>query len=232
MGTELEYSSQAPSQHHEGDLALPSFEGVNLLTRQTLPKLARLAAVTTFALGVIALLGWWLHFPLFESLWPGRPRMVPATAFALVLVGFGLWTVLPEPVTLLGRLRFGAGQLAGLAAVALGGGDACARPAQMDFSSNRCFILKLTGISGFEVLSWLRGQPKFDGLPVLILTASIHPEDRARALALGADAFVVKSVDFDDLQLLVQALNRLLQTPRPRDLRSFSPLQQSAFFTL
>ncbi len=120
MGTELEYSSQAPSQHHEGDLALPSFEGVNLLTRQTLPKLARLAAVTTFALGVIALLGWWLHFPLFESLWPGRPRMVPATAFALVLVGFGLWTVLPEPVTLLGRLRFGAGQLAGLAAVALG----------------------------------------------------------------------------------------------------------------
>lgn len=92
--------------------------------------------------------------------------------------------------------------------------------------------LKLTGISGFEVLSWLRGQPKFDALPVIILTASIHPEDRARALALGADAFVVKSVHFDDLQLLVQSLNRLLQTPRPRDLRSFSPLQQSAFITL
>ncbi len=70
--------------------------------------------------------------------------------------------------------------------------------------------LKMPGKSGFDVLEWVRAQPDFQHLPVLILTSSIHPEDRMRALSLGADQLLVKSVDFDRLLRMMLALDRLL----------------------
>ncbi|MET0263946.1 MAG: response regulator [Rariglobus sp.] len=46
--------------------------------------------------------------------------------------------------------------------------------------------------SGFEVLEWLRGQPQFQQLPVVIFSSSGRLEDRQRAEKLGATEYLLK----------------------------------------
>src|SRR2546421_10494517 len=41
--------------------------------------------------------------------------------------------------------------------------------------------LKMPRVSGFQVLSWLRKQPKLQELPVAVMTSSDHDPDAARA---------------------------------------------------
>ena len=53
--------------------------------------------------------------------------------------------------------------------------------------------------SGFDVLTWLQSQPELAGIPVVVLTGSIYPEDRKRATELGAIGYEIKPVDANDL---------------------------------
>ncbi len=71
--------------------------------------------------------------------------------------------------------------------------------------------LKMPGISGFEVLAWMRSHPETERLPVVIFTASTHPEDRARAMELGATRYEVKPVSFEGIQEFVGAIDAMLQ---------------------
>ena len=52
--------------------------------------------------------------------------------------------------------------------------------------------LNLPALSGLEVLQWVRAQPRFHSLPVVIFSASIRPDDQRRALQLGADDYLEK----------------------------------------
>jgi CheY-like chemotaxis protein len=52
--------------------------------------------------------------------------------------------------------------------------------------------LKLPVVMGFDVLRWIRQQPRFRTLPVLVLSASDAPADRQQAKQLGADAYFMK----------------------------------------
>lgn len=52
--------------------------------------------------------------------------------------------------------------------------------------------LNLPLISGFEVLTWLRGQPDFQTLPVVVFSSSARKEDRQKAQELGADEYFEK----------------------------------------
>jgi CheY-like chemotaxis protein len=52
--------------------------------------------------------------------------------------------------------------------------------------------LKMPFTSGFEVLEWVRSQPRLSNLPVYVLTGSSLETDRERALGLGARAYIVK----------------------------------------
>jgi CheY-like chemotaxis protein len=49
--------------------------------------------------------------------------------------------------------------------------------------------------SGLEVLEWIRQQPHFKSLPVVILTSSSRPEDMENARRLGADDYLLKPSD-------------------------------------
>jgi CheY-like chemotaxis protein len=49
--------------------------------------------------------------------------------------------------------------------------------------------LNLPKIDGFEVLRRLRASAKFGAIPVLIMTSSDSPDDRARAASMGAGYF-------------------------------------------
>ncbi len=67
--------------------------------------------------------------------------------------------------------------------------------------------LKLPKKSGFEVLAWLRSQPALQRLPVIILSSSSQPEDIDQAYDLGANSYLVKPANIDDLVELVKALD-------------------------
>jgi CheY-like chemotaxis protein len=52
--------------------------------------------------------------------------------------------------------------------------------------------LKLPHLNGFELLEWMRRHAECPSAPVVILSSSNQPEDRERALELGAAVFLTK----------------------------------------
>jgi CheY-like chemotaxis protein len=66
--------------------------------------------------------------------------------------------------------------------------------------------LKMPGIDGFEVLKWIRQQPTFKSLRVVVLTASGAVEDINRAYKLGANSFLTKPNTFERFVELSQAI--------------------------
>lgn len=66
--------------------------------------------------------------------------------------------------------------------------------------------LKMPRKSGFEVLEWVRGQPEFRELPIVVLTASVELPDVRKAYELGANSYLIKPAQLDDL---VQMMLRL-----------------------
>ena len=56
--------------------------------------------------------------------------------------------------------------------------------------------LGLPGMDGFAVLDWIRQHPKFSALRVFVWTDSGDPGTLDRALRIGANRFVPKSVSF------------------------------------
>jgi CheY-like chemotaxis protein len=58
--------------------------------------------------------------------------------------------------------------------------------------------LKLSGISGFEVLMWIRQQPGLKALRVVVLTGSTAIEDINLANQLGANSVLMKPLDFEN----------------------------------
>jgi len=67
--------------------------------------------------------------------------------------------------------------------------------------------LKLPGISGFEVLTWIRQQPRLDRLQIIVLTGSRHTIDVYRAYELGANSYLAKPVDLPRLTDVIHSLN-------------------------
>jgi len=72
-----------------------------------------------------------------------------------------------------------------------------------------CVLLdiKLPSISGFEVLCWIRRQPRFKRLPVIMLTSSMLPADINRAYDLGANSYLVKPPELDTLITLAKTID-------------------------
>ena len=66
--------------------------------------------------------------------------------------------------------------------------------------------LKMPGMSGFEVLKWIREQPGLKALRVAMLTSSDMPSEIKTAHELGANIFLTKPVE---LELLVEILKTL-----------------------
>ena len=54
-------------------------------------------------------------------------------------------------------------------------------------------------VSGLDILQQLRADPETAGIPVVILTASVEPDIKQRALSLGATDFLAKPVDASEL---------------------------------
>ncbi len=72
--------------------------------------------------------------------------------------------------------------------------------------------LGLPGLSGMEVLRRLRKRGATT--PVLVLTARDALQDRVAGLKAGADDYVLKPFDFEELEARLQALLRRTQSER------------------
>lgn len=81
--------------------------------------------------------------------------------------------------------------------------------------------LMLPGIDGIEVCRRLR---EVSSLPILMLTAKAEIEDRVLGLDSGADDYVIKPFDIDEVLARVRALLRRVETPTPPSTLQFADL--------
>jgi len=65
--------------------------------------------------------------------------------------------------------------------------------------------VEMPGISGIDVLKTLRERYSAAELPIIMVTARQQAEDVVEALGLGANDYVTKPIDFDMLEMIINA---------------------------
>ena len=68
--------------------------------------------------------------------------------------------------------------------------------------------LKMPKLDGLQVLRHVKRDPVLKRLPVVVLTSSVHDRDVLAGYDLGANAYVVKPVDFRDLADIIVGIGR------------------------
>lgn len=66
--------------------------------------------------------------------------------------------------------------------------------------------IKMPNVDGLEATRRLKANPVTAGIPIITLTAHAMAEDRANALAAGADEYESKPVDLPQLLAKIEAL--------------------------
>jgi two-component system, response regulator len=82
--------------------------------------------------------------------------------------------------------------------------------------------LKMPRLDGMEVLRQMKGDPELKSIPVVVMTSSREEPDLAQAYALGANAYVVKPVQFHEFVDAVKQVGSfwaVLNEPPPVQLR-------------
>jgi putative two-component system response regulator len=67
----------------------------------------------------------------------------------------------------------------------------------------------MPGMDGFEVARRIRSDPDLFDLPIIMITALSAKQDRIQALRAGANGFVTKPVDRDELSVRLEALLKM-----------------------
>jgi CheY-like chemotaxis protein len=78
--------------------------------------------------------------------------------------------------------------------------------------------LTMPKLDGLALTLAIRADPRFADIPIIIVTASAREQDQVRASGGGADAFLTKPVDSEDL---VREVSRLIA--RKSDVRKRTP---------
>lgn len=69
--------------------------------------------------------------------------------------------------------------------------------------------INMPGVSGFEVLAYLRREPRLMQVSVLIVTSDDQPETARRALSEGAQAVIIKPVMMDIMEAVLRKASLL-----------------------
>ena len=84
------------------------------------------------------------------------------------------------------------------------------------------FILDIMmpGVDGYQVCRQIRGDPLLKDLPVLFLTAKAKDEDKIEGFRAGADDYLIKPFNMQELELRVKAILRrvLPDTAEPEEI--------------
>jgi CheY-like chemotaxis protein len=68
--------------------------------------------------------------------------------------------------------------------------------------------IKMPKVSGIDMLRLLKGDPRLNQIPVVMLTSSREGPDVEKCYKLGANAYVVKPVDFESFFHAVKEVGR------------------------
>ena len=89
--------------------------------------------------------------------------------------------------------------------------------------------LKMPKVDGLEVLRQIKGDPQLKVIPVVVMTSSQEEQDLVRSYELGANAYIVKPVQFSEFVAAVQQVGAfwaVVNEPPPGSLRPRRPLTQ------
>ncbi len=64
--------------------------------------------------------------------------------------------------------------------------------------------INMPDINGLELISFMRNNPEYQHIPLIVVTTEGSPRDREKGIALGADEYLVKPIDPDLLQNLIR----------------------------
>ncbi len=63
--------------------------------------------------------------------------------------------------------------------------------------------VNMPGVSGLEVVKYIRRDPRIANLPVIIISSDAQTAEMAKALLAGANVFLPKPVDFERLEAAI-----------------------------
>ena len=82
--------------------------------------------------------------------------------------------------------------------------------------------VRMPGLSGYQFVRAVRGDPATMDIPVIIISALVRPHEQLAGLLSGADAYLVKPVKLDDLLAAVERAMRVTPAQRRQQLQHFS----------
>lgn len=88
----------------------------------------------------------------------------------------------------------------------LQGGGAFADRQRFPLPTLLVLDLKMPEMGGIEVLRWVRAQPTFAELPVMMFSSSTQPGDVAEARKYGANAYAVKPGTPHQLEAMLRSV--------------------------
>lgn len=66
--------------------------------------------------------------------------------------------------------------------------------------------INMPDINGLELVSFLKNHPQYQAIPIMVISTEGSEEDRKRAAALGAEEYLVKPFEPEELTEQVQKL--------------------------
>lgn len=64
--------------------------------------------------------------------------------------------------------------------------------------------INMPDINGLELISFIRNNPRYNQIPIVIVSTESSEEDKKRGMALGATAYVTKPFKSGELQEIIR----------------------------
>jgi CheY-like chemotaxis protein len=94
---------------------------------------------------------------------------------------------------------------------------AVAQPADAAMLPTVCFLdVKMPGMTGFDVLRWIRSQQALDAMPVIMFSSSDDPRDVDGARELGAQGYLKKYPTVSAMQTVLDEAREFALLPPPK----------------
>ena len=88
----------------------------------------------------------------------------------------------------------------------------------------------MPGKNGYELCQWIKSNPKWKHIPVLLVIGAMEPYDPAEGRKAQADGLVTKPLDSSDLVATVQKLLGAAKKPEPPPAPVIEPVEEPATF--
>ncbi|MBI5848655.1 MAG: response regulator [Nitrospirae bacterium] len=66
--------------------------------------------------------------------------------------------------------------------------------------------INMPDINGLELINFVRNNPRYNHLPIIIVSTERSEEDKKRGMALGATAYVTKPFKSSELQEIIKKI--------------------------